>query len=77
MVGSHPWIGESLEALEEPAQERRKERDAGFASKGETTSLEVPSSESVASVYYYNPFVLIGKYCGVTGCPPAELTGLD
>ena len=49
--------------MEQRAQERKKERDAGFTSEGENTSLEVSSPESVTSVGYDDPFTLIGECC--------------
>lgn len=65
-VVSDLWVDEPLEALEERAQERRKELDVGFASKGENTSPEVPPPESVTYVDYDNPFAFIGESCGTT-----------
>ena len=52
--------------MEERAQERKKEHDAGLVSKGENTSLGVPSPESVTSVDYDDPFMLIGECCETT-----------
>ncbi|KAF9650534.1 P-loop containing nucleoside triphosphate hydrolase protein [Thelephora ganbajun] len=57
---------ESLESLEERAQEQTKEVNVGFAVKDANASLEVPSPESVTYVDYDNPFAFIGECCGTT-----------
>ena len=65
ITGSDPWVDESLESLEERAQEQ-KEADTEFATEDKNTSLEVPSPESVTYVDYDNPFAFIGECCGTT-----------
>lgn len=55
-----------MEALEERADERKKEPDVGFGADDKNASLEVPFPESVTYVDYDNPFAFIGECCGTT-----------
>ena len=64
--GTDARVDESLESLEERAQEQEKEADVGFAAEDENASLDIPSPESVTYVDYDDPFTFIGECCGTT-----------
>jgi len=64
--GSDPWVDESLESLEERAEERKKGSEVGLTTEDEVTSLEILSLESVTYADYDNPSAFIEERCGTT-----------
>jgi len=64
--GTDVRVDESMESLEELAQEQEKEADVGFAAEDEHASPDIPSPESVTYVDYDDPFAFIGECCGTT-----------